>query len=124
MSPFAGEGANIAMLDGAKLAEAIADCVNYAAVSSVEIEREMGSDVAQSSTTHIHAHPCENQGPSSFFKSLDQTIRKFEKEMFERAHIAAAESDQNMRQFLGAEEDVEAIVAKWQELMHGGSEGH
>lgn len=64
MSPFAGEGANLAMLDGAELGEAIAEGIANG-----------GGEV------------------------LEESIRKFEERMFERASKAAIESDRNLRAF-------------------------
>jgi 2-polyprenyl-6-methoxyphenol hydroxylase-like FAD-dependent oxidoreductase len=85
MSPFAGEGANIAVLDGAKLAEAISDVLDH--------------------------DPTDDR--------LDKSIESFEQKMFERANAAAAESDRNMRQLLGDEEDIETVIAKWERMVRG-----
>jgi len=82
MSPFAGEGANIAMLDGALLGQAIADAVANAT-------------------------------------DLDESIKKFEEVMLERAKESAAESRHNLIQFTEQDGDFLGVAKEWEQRIEG-----
>ena len=107
MTPFAGEGVNLAMLDALELSEAI-----IAAAASEASAPSTGSETSEATNT---TDPSEKP-------TLSTTLQTYERKMLERSQISMAQTWHNLELFF-QDDAPRTFVREFEEMMSMRKEG-